>query len=53
MVGFQNHLNIGEARKNRRELLLELCEMQYQRNDIEFTRGCFRVRGDTRGVSSL
>jgi len=31
---------------NRRELLLELTEMQYKRNDIEFARGCFRVRGD-------
>ncbi len=31
---------------NRRELLLELTEMQYKRNDIEFVRGCFRVRGD-------
>lgn len=30
----------------RRELLLELTEMQYSRNDIEFTRGTFRVRGD-------
>jgi excinuclease ABC subunit B len=31
---------------NRRELLLELTEMQYKRNDIEFERGCFRVRGE-------
>ena len=31
---------------NRRELLLELTEMQYTRNDIEFSRGSFRVRGD-------
>ena len=30
----------------RRKLLLELTEMQYSRNDIEFTRGTFRVRGD-------
>jgi len=30
----------------RRELLLELTEMQYSRNDIEFTRGTFRVHGD-------
>lgn len=30
----------------RRDLLLELTEMQYSRNDIEFTRGTFRVRGD-------
>lgn len=38
-------LSCGDT-KNRRELLLELTEMQYQRNDVEFTRGCFRVRGD-------
>lgn len=31
---------------NRRELLLSLADMQYQRNDIEFDRGKFRVRGD-------
>jgi excinuclease ABC subunit B len=31
---------------DRRSLLLELTEMQYSRNDIEFTRGTFRVRGD-------
>jgi len=31
---------------NRREFLLELTEMQYKRNDIEFSRGSFRVRGD-------
>ena len=31
---------------NRRELLLELTEMQYKRNDLEFERGSFRVRGD-------
>ncbi len=31
---------------NRRELLLELTEMQYKRNDLEFSRGSFGVRGD-------
>ncbi|MBF0341976.1 MAG: excinuclease ABC subunit UvrB [Magnetococcales bacterium] len=30
-----------------RTLLRKLVEMQYQRNDIEFARGAFRVRGDT------
>jgi excinuclease ABC subunit B len=30
----------------RRELLTELVRMQYQRNDIDFHRGTFRVRGD-------
>lgn len=38
-------LTCGDT-KNRRELLLELNEMQYRRNDVEFDRGCFRVRGD-------
>ena len=38
-------ISIGQT-INRRELLLELTEMQYKRNDIEFGRGCFRVRGD-------
>lgn len=32
---------------NQRELLQRLVEMQYKRNDIEFARGAFRVRGDT------
>jgi len=31
----------------RQELLHRLVDMQYQRNDIDFTRGKFRVRGDT------
>lgn len=30
----------------RDELLMRLVDVQYQRNDIEFTRGNFRVRGD-------
>ena len=30
----------------RQTLLKKLVEMQYQRNDVAFTRGCFRVRGD-------
>jgi excinuclease ABC subunit B len=30
----------------RDELLLRLVDIQYQRNDIAFTRGTFRVRGD-------
>ncbi|MFC1911787.1 excinuclease ABC subunit UvrB [Chloroflexota bacterium] len=32
---------------NRQQLLRRLVDMQYQRNDIDFTRGRFRVRGDT------
>jgi len=31
---------------NRDELLLRLVDIQYQRNDVAFTRGTFRVRGD-------
>ncbi|VTS08372.1 excinuclease ABC subunit UvrB [Tuwongella immobilis] len=30
----------------REEILLKLIDIQYQRNDIEFERGKFRVRGD-------
>src|SRR3989441_8056741 len=31
---------------DRDSMLLKLVDIQYQRNDIEFTRGKFRVRGD-------
>ncbi len=31
----------------REKLLRQLVDMQYERNDIDFTRGRFRVRGDT------
>ncbi|MCB9844751.1 MAG: excinuclease ABC subunit UvrB [Phycisphaeraceae bacterium] len=31
---------------NRRDFFLSLSAMQYQRTEIEFTRGTFRVRGD-------
>jgi excinuclease ABC subunit B len=31
----------------REDLLLRLVDIQYQRNDVAFTRGKFRVRGDT------
>jgi excinuclease ABC subunit B len=31
----------------RQKLLRQLVDMQYERNDIDFTRGRFRVRGDT------
>ena len=33
-------------RKSREELLQKLVELQYERNDINFVRGKFRVRGD-------
>ncbi|MDE5414087.1 excinuclease ABC subunit UvrB [Alkalihalobacterium chitinilyticum] len=32
--------------KERNELLRDLVDIQYDRNDINFTRGTFRVRGD-------
>ncbi len=31
---------------NKKELLTQLIDMQFERNDIEFKRGSFRVRGD-------
>jgi len=31
----------------RNKLLRQLVDMQYERNDIDFTRGRFRIRGDT------
>ncbi|MFA7503370.1 MAG: excinuclease ABC subunit UvrB [Burkholderiaceae bacterium] len=34
-------------RMSQREILQRLVAMQYTRNDTDFTRGCFRVRGDT------
>ncbi|MDR1689835.1 MAG: excinuclease ABC subunit UvrB [Clostridiales bacterium] len=33
--------------KERDDVLRKLIEMQYDRNDLNFTRGTFRVRGDT------
>ncbi|MBL9167950.1 MAG: excinuclease ABC subunit UvrB [Verrucomicrobiales bacterium] len=32
---------------SREQLLFRLVELQYNRNDVDFTRGNFRVRGDT------
>jgi len=39
-------LRQGEVR-NRDKLLRQLIDMQFERNDIDFHRGTFRVRGDT------
>jgi excinuclease ABC subunit B len=39
-------LQVGETVK-RSEILRNLTSMQYERNDIDFFRGKFRVRGDT------
>jgi len=35
------------ANHDRQKLLRRLVDMQYERNDIDFTRGRFRIRGDT------
>ena len=43
--GMMVHLRQGEEIK-RDELLKELVRIQYERNDIDFHRGKFRVRGD-------
>ncbi|MFB6109169.1 MAG: excinuclease ABC subunit UvrB [Haloplanus sp.] len=39
-------LEVGEA-VGRDELLARLVDLNYERNDVEFTQGTFRVRGDT------
>jgi excinuclease ABC subunit B len=39
-------LQVNETVK-RREILRKLTAMQYERNDVDFFRGKFRVRGDT------
>lgn len=33
--------------KDRNEIIRKLVEIQYERNDIDFSRGTFRVRGDS------
>jgi excinuclease ABC subunit B len=43
---FVCNLKKGET-YNRYKLLRRLVEMQYERNDIDFSRGKFRIRGDT------
>ncbi|MDA7950582.1 MAG: excinuclease ABC subunit UvrB [Pirellulaceae bacterium] len=45
---YQNMMVSIEVGKtmDRDQFLLKLLEIQYQRNDIEFSRGKFRVRGD-------
>jgi excinuclease ABC subunit B len=40
------HLAVGQE-LTREQFLLRLVDLQYNRNDIEFARGNFRVRGDT------
>jgi excinuclease ABC subunit B len=45
-AGFVCTLKQGECH-NRNHLLRRLVDMQYERNDIDFSRGKFRLRGDT------
>ncbi|BDH79214.1 excinuclease ABC subunit B [Methanothermobacter tenebrarum] len=45
-------LQVG-AYMDREEVLSELVHMQYERNDIEFDRGQFRVRGDILEVNPV
>ncbi|WP_158855055.1 excinuclease ABC subunit UvrB [Halorhabdus sp. CUG00001] len=40
------HLEVGQE-IDRDELLARLVDLNYERNDVEFTHGTFRVRGDT------
>ena len=43
---FVAQVKVGELR-NRSRLVRQLVSMQYERNDIDLSRGKFRVRGDT------
>ena len=46
---YQNFILRLEKNKSydRRDVFRRLVDMQYQRNDVDFSRGKFRVRGDT------
>ena len=39
------YIEVGE-KLLQRNIILRLVSMQYDRNDFDFSRGCFRVRGD-------
>jgi excinuclease ABC subunit B len=43
--GMVLHLKQGD-KMSQKEAILRLIGMQYDRNDFDFSRGCFRVRGD-------
>ena len=45
-------LRVGQ-RIDRDQLIRDLVNIQYQRNDIDFTRGNFRVKGDTVEVIAI
>ncbi len=44
-LGMVVQVEVGQE-LDRDKLLRKLVEIQYERNDIDFHRGCFRVRGD-------
>ena len=43
---FVAQLRVGDIR-NRSQLVRQLVDMQYERNDMDLVRGKFRIRGDT------
>jgi excinuclease ABC subunit B len=43
--GMVLYIQVGEKLLHR-NIILRLVSMQYTRNDFDFSRGCFRVRGD-------
>ena len=43
--GMVLYIQVGE-KLLQRNIILRLVSMQYSRNDFDFSRGCFRVRGD-------
>jgi excinuclease ABC subunit B len=44
----KNHIRLAAGQEvDRQQLLMKLVSIHYDRNDIAFTRGTFRVRGDT------
>jgi len=45
-VEMAKRLEVGQ-RIDRDELLADLVDLNYERNDVDFTQGTFRVRGDT------
>jgi len=45
-VEMAERLEVGQ-RIDREQLLADLVDLNYERNDVDFTQGTFRVRGDT------
>ncbi|MBN2706715.1 MAG: excinuclease ABC subunit UvrB [Deltaproteobacteria bacterium] len=48
--GMLLYLEPGRGELDRRTIIRRLVEIQYTRNDYDFHRGCFRVRGDSLDV---